>query len=54
MLRIRLSILAGTTLLLLQLGTNARAQEMITIGVVTDHTGNAAEFASLLNRHFSL
>jgi branched-chain amino acid transport system substrate-binding protein len=41
------SIFAGTILLLLQPGTHAHAQDVVTIGVVTDHTGNAAEFARI-------
>jgi branched-chain amino acid transport system substrate-binding protein len=43
--RILLSILAGAIALIL-IGP-ARAQDAIKIGIVTDHTGNAAEFAQI-------
>ena len=44
--RTYLSILAGAIGLLF-IGAPARAQDTVKIGVVTDHTGNAAEFARI-------
>ena len=46
MLRTSLSILAGAIGLLV-FGATAHAQDTVKIGVVTDHTGNAAEFARI-------
>jgi branched-chain amino acid transport system substrate-binding protein len=40
------SILAAVVILL-AVGATSRAQDKITIGIVTDHTGNAAEFARI-------
>ena len=44
--RTLLSILAGV-IGVLALGASAQAQDTVKIGIVTDHTGNAAEFARI-------